>query len=80
MLIIDISGDLLQNDDNVSCVTGLTVITEPSCITQYRRSDIPELFRYAVYEVATESKRKHSVASMSHIQDFMDASKHEPIK
>ena len=48
MLIIDISGDLLQNNDNVYCVTGLKVITGPSFITQDRRSDLQEFFGNSV--------------------------------
>ena len=41
MLIIDTSEDFLQNDDDVSCVTGVTGITWPSFITQDKRSDLP---------------------------------------
>ena len=41
MLIKSIPEDYLQNDDDVSCVTGVTGITGPSFISQDRRSDLP---------------------------------------
>ena len=80
MLIKDISEYFLQNDDNVSCITWVTGITWPLFITQYRRSDLPEFFRYEFDEAETESKMKRSVASLSHIKDYMNESKHNPIK
>ena len=61
-------------------VTVLTGITGPPFITQDKRSDIPALFGNAVESVATESKRKHSVAALSHLQDYMDAIKNNLIK
>ena len=69
-----------QNDDDVSCVTGVTGITGPSLTTQYRRSDITEFFVNVVEEATTDSKRKRSVAALSHLQYYTDASKHDPIK
>ena len=80
MLIKDVSEYFLQNDDDVSCVTGVTGITGPSFIAQDRRSDIQEFLVHALEEEATESKRKRSVAALSHFQYFMEASKNDPIK
>ena len=58
MLIKAISDDFLQNDDDVSCETGVTGITRPLLISQDRRSDIPAFFQHEVEEAATESKKK----------------------
>ena len=80
MLIIDISEHFLLNDDNIYFVTGVTGITGPSLITHDIISDLPESFGHAMDEAATGSKRKHSVDALSHLQYFMDASKHKPIK
>ena len=79
VLINAIPEDYLQNDDDVSCVTGVTGITAPSFISQDRKSDLPAFFKHAVEEAVTESKKKRSVAALYHLQDFMHASNHEPI-
>ena len=54
-------------------------ITGPSLIIQGWRSDLPSLFEHAVEEVATEYKKKCSIDALSHLQDFMHASNHDPI-
>ena len=79
MLIKTIPEDYLQNYDDVSCVTGVTGITGPSFASQDIRSDLPALLQHAVEESATESKKKRSVAALSHLQYFMRASNHNPI-
>ena len=71
---------LPQNDDDVSCVTVVTVITAPSFVTQDRKSGLSEFFGHAVEEAATELNSKRSVAALSHLQDSMDASRHKPIR
>ena len=40
MLIKDVSEYFLQNDDDVSCVTGVTGITGPLFTSKYIRSDL----------------------------------------
>ena len=80
MQIIDISEHLPQNDDNVCCVTGVTGTTGPLFITKDRRSDIPEFFGNAVDEAATESKRKHAVSALSHLQYYMESIKYNKMK
>ena len=80
MLIRDISEYFLQKNDIISCVTGVTAMTGTSSVTQDRRSDVPELFGNTVEEAETGSKSKCSLVAVSHIQDFMNASKHRPIK
>ena len=77
---MDISEDLLQNDDDVSCGTEVTRITGTSFITQYRISDLPEFLGHSVDEAVTEFNSKHSVYDPSHLQNYMDSSKHDPIK
>ena len=57
--INSIPENLLQNDYNVSCVTGVTVITGPLFITQDKRSDLPSFLKHAVEEAMTESKREN---------------------
>ena len=57
----------------------MTGINAPSFIPQYIRIDIPDFFDYAVDELAIESKRKILVSVLSHLQDFMYASDHDPI-
>ena len=54
-------------------------ITGPSFISQYRRSDKPAFSKHAVEEAANEPNKKCSVAALSHLQDFMRASNHDPI-
>ena len=80
MFIRDISEYFLQKNDIISCVTGVTAMTGTSSVTQDRRSDVPELFGNTVEEAETGSKSKCSLVAVSHIQDFMNASKHRPIK
>ena len=57
----------------------MTEITGPSLIIQDRRSYLPAFFKHAVKEVASEPKKKCSVAALSPLQDFMQASNHDPI-
>ena len=79
MIIKAIQEDYLQNDDDFSCVTGVMRITGTLFISQDRRSDIPAFFQQSTKEAATESKKKRTVAAMSHLQDFMNASNNNPI-
>ena len=79
MLIKAVPEDYLQNDDDVSCVTVVTVITGPSFISQDRRIYLPTLFQHTVEEAATEYNKKGLVAALSHLQYFMHASNHETI-
>ena len=50
MLTQDASQLIIQNDDDMSCLNGVTDITGTSCFTQDRRIDIPEEFGHAVEE------------------------------
>ena len=79
MLIKSIPEDYLQNDDGVYYVTGVIEINGPSFISQDRRSDLPAFFQHTVEEAETESKKKRPVAALSHLQQFMHASNHDPI-
>ena len=79
MIIKPLTEDYIQNEDDVSCVTGVTEITGPLFISQDRRIYLPEFFQHAVEEVATESKKKCSDVALYHIQDFMHAINHNPI-
>ena len=54
-------------------------ITGPYFISQDRRSYLPAFLQHAVEEATTESKKKFSVSSLSHLQDFMHTSNHELI-
>ena len=58
-----------QNDDDMSCVTGVTGTTW-NIFTQF---NIPEEFGHAVDEAKSESKMKQIAAASGHLQDFMDA-------
>ena len=79
MLTKTILEDCRQNDDDLSCVAGVTLITGPWFISQDRRSNLPEFFQHAVEEAATGSKKKPSVDTLSHMQYFVHASNHDPI-
>ena len=78
-LIKSVPEDYLQNDDDVSCVTGVTGINRPQFISQDRRSDILSLFQYSLEEAANESKKRSSVAAISHLQDFIHTSYYDLI-
>ena len=79
MFIKDISEYCLQNDDYVSCVTGVMVINGPSFISQDRIIDLPAFFQHALEEADTEYRKKCSVAALSHIQNCMHASNNDTI-
>ena len=79
MIIKSVPEYFLQNDDDVSCVIGVTGITGISLITKDHRSDLSEFCEHAVEEAATKYKRKHSVDSLYHLQDFMHAISHDSI-
>ena len=52
-LVKAVPEDYLQNDDDISCVTGVTEITGPLFTTKYIRSDLLALFQHAVEEAET---------------------------
>ena len=78
-LIRTVPEDYLQNDDDVSCITGVTGITRPSFISQDRRSGILAFFLHAVEEAATESNKRSSVAALYHLQYFIHTSYYDLI-
>ena len=67
-----------QDDDDMSNVTGFTGTIGNTFFTQDKRIDIPEEFGHAVDKFQIESKKKGSVAASWHLQDYMDAIKHQP--
>ena len=58
MLTQDASQLIIQNDDDMSCLNGVTYITGTSCFTQDRRIDLPEEFGHAVEEAETNYRKK----------------------
>ena len=58
MLTQDSAEELNQNDDDMSCVTGVTCTTGTT-------------FRHAVDEAPSESKTKQTAAASGHLQYFM---------
>ena len=64
----------------MSCLTGATGTTRTKTFTQDRRINIIEEFRYAVEKDQSKFKKKQTVAYSEHLQDCMDAIKHQPSK
>ena len=64
----------------MSCVTGVTGTTGTTFYTQHTRFNIPEEFGHTVYEAQSGSKTKRTAAALGHLQYFMDAIIHQPIK
>ena len=65
--------ELNQNDDDMSCVTGVTGTNGITFYSQHTRFNIPEEFGHTVYESQSDSKTKRTAAASGHLQCFMDA-------
>ena len=72
--------ELNQNDDDMSCVNGVTGKTGTSFYTQHTGFNVTEEFGHTVDEAQSESKTKRTAAASAHLQDFMDAISHKPSK
>ena len=80
MLTQDSAEELNQNDDDMSCVTGVTCTTGTKFYTQHTQFNIPEEFGHAVDEAPGESKTKRTAAALVNLQYSMGAISHQPRK
>ena len=67
-----------QNNDDMSCVTGVTGTTGTKFYTQHTRFNIPKEIRHAVDESQIKSKTKRAAVDLVNLQDFMDTISHQP--
>ena len=63
MLTQDSAEELNQNDDDMSCVTGVTCQTRTKFYTQHKRFNLPEELGHAVYEAQSRPKTKQRAAT-----------------
>ena len=66
-----------QNDDYMSCVTGITGKTGTKFYIKHTRFDLLEEFGNAVDKSQSESKLKRTVEALGNLQDYMDAISHQ---
>ena len=62
----------------MSCENGVEVMIGTSLFTQDIIIDLPEEFVHAVEVADPESKRKRSVAALSHIPKYMNSINYKP--
>ena len=72
--------ELNQNDDDMSCVTGVTGTTGTKFYTQHTRFNLPEEFWHAIDKYQSVSKMKRTSAALGHLLDFIETISHQPSK